>query len=209
MNFLRTSLKDIIRQLNERFNWLTYDGSDLTISDNVKLSGDATAWEDVQESLIGKRLAATSGKVDYDYDENRVKFERNGSISTTNDRIAFNIQLPHAAKDSELRVHMHFEDTGLAGTFTIRYRIQSNGQARTTSWTTTTANTSNAVFTYSSGTLNNLLSLVNIDLTGTGLSDVVQIQVARTDSTSGDIYATFIDAHYEVDAFGSDTEFTK
>ena len=44
---------------------------------------------------------------------------------------------------------------------------------------------------------------------GIGYLSTVQFRLARTDSTSGDILAVFVDAHVERDTVGSRTEFVK
>lgn len=189
---------------------LAMDSLTLTGNDALKLTGDATAWDDIQTSLIGRRLYSTSGGVNYDYDENTVTFASGGSISNTADRVGFNIQTRHQTlEDSSLKLHMHFEQTDATNrTFTVRYRIQNNGSAKTASWTTATADTDDALWTWSSGTLINILPLATIDLTDASISAQVQIQMARTDSNGGTVHVTFVDCHYELDSLGSNNEFS-
>ena len=179
--------------------------------DSLQLEGDATAWDDLRTSLIGRRLNSTAGTVDYDYSENAVVFSGNGGITDTRDTVVFNFQLPHDAKPSELRVHMHYEqEDDTNRTFTLRYRIQVNGETKATSWTTVTADTDDSAFPYpGSGTINNILSIVSIDISNAGLSAVVECQMTRTDTESGAVNVNFIDAHYEKDALGSRSEFVK
>lgn len=177
----------------------------------LKFQGTSTVWDDLRTSLIGRRLASTAGTVNYDYAENAVVFSPNGTITDTNDTVVFNFQLPHAAiADGSLKVHMHYEqDTATTRTFALRYRIQDNGEAKTTAWTTVSASTGSSVFPYTGGTINNILPLATVDLTGIGISAVVQVQMTRTDSNTGDVNVTFIDGHFEMDQLGSDTEYTK
>lgn len=180
---------------------------------SLSFHGTATVWDDLVGSLIGKRLSATTGKVDYDWSENAITFQSGGSISTEADIINFNFQYPHAAiEDGEMRLHVHWEQPdSTEREFTVKHRIQSNGEAKTTSWTTTvvTCNSTNNVFTYSSGTLNQITELVNVDMEDAGISATVQFQLARTDSETGDITVTFVDAHIELDSAGSETEYVK
>lgn len=204
--------------------WVSGIGSDsiavdeLTVTGDLVMSGgtliftgDSTVWDDIQTSLIGRRLASTSGTVTYDYAENTVVFAPSGSITNTNDTVVFNLQLPHGTKiPSTMQLHMHYEqDTATSRTMTVRYRIQNNGSAKTATWTTTTAVTTNSAFPYTSGTLNNILPLASIDLTGASLSAVVQVQMTRTDSNTGNLHALFVDAHIEKDQIGSDEEYVK
>lgn len=189
---------------------LAMDSLTLTGNDSLKLTGDATAWDDIQTSLIGRRLASSSGTVAYNYTENTVDFSGGGTITNINDTVVFNLQTRHATlEDSSLHLHMHFaQSDATVRTMTVRYRIQDNGEQKTTAWTTVTADTDDAVWTWTTGTLNNILSLATIDLTGVGLSAVVQIQATRSDSNGGLLPVTFIDAHYEIDSLGSNNEFS-
>ena len=77
-------------------------------------------------------------------------------------------------------------------------------------WVTATANlVADSVYPYVSGTLDQITRITGIDMTGSGISATVQFRLARTDSTSGDILAVFVDAHVERDTVGSRTEFVK
>jgi len=190
----------------------TTDYSEFETDGTYVAHGAATVWEDIQSSLIGRRLASVSGGVAYNYANNTVTFDPNGDETNVNDSVQFNLQLSHKTKaDSDFHLHVHFEQPSDSNyEFTARYRIQNNGSLKTTAWTTISGDyTNNGVYTWGTGTLNQIISLPAIDLTGAGLSDVIQIQFARTDSVSGDIEVTFVDAHYEIDTIGSRTEFSK
>jgi len=175
--------------------------------------GDGTVWDDLVNSLIGRRLYSNSGKVDYDYDENALVFQPSGSITNANDRVIWSLQYPHAAiVDGEMRLHIHWEQPDATEReFTVAYRIQSNGAVKETDWTTVVVPTSaaNNAFTYVSGTLNQITSLVDVDMTDAGISSTVQFRLARTDSESGNILGTFVDAHVEMDTLGSRDEYVK
>jgi len=176
--------------------------------------GDSTTWDDLVNSLVGKRLSSTSGKVDYDYDENAIKFQSGGNIATSNDRVVFNLQYPHACVvDGEMRLHIHWEQPdATVRQFSVQYRIQENGATKATTWTTVVVDTDDggaSVFTYVSGTLNQITKLATIDMTGASISATVQFRLARTDSETGNILGTFVDAHVERDTHGSRTEFVK
>ena len=174
--------------------------------------GDATCWDDLVGSLAARKLENTTGKIDYDWDENALKFQSGGSISTRVDRLIFNYQKPHGAKESsELRLHIHFEQTSTNKiVFTTQYRIQENLGTKTTAWTTVTANSDDdCVGTYTSGTINQIMKLVAVDWSAVGISSTVEFRLARTDSTTGDILGTFVDAHVEYDCDGSKQEYVK
>jgi hypothetical protein len=174
--------------------------------------GEATVWDDIVRSLAAAKLESSAGKVDYEWAENAINFNSGGNIATSADRLIFNMETPHAMlTDSKLHLHIHWEQTSTnAIEWTVQHRIQSNGEAKTTAWTTTVVLASvGNVFTYSAGTLNQITELVEVDCTDAGLSATVQFRLARTDATAGDILATFIDAHIERDMLGSRTEYTK
>ncbi len=174
--------------------------------------GNSTVWDDLVGSLIARRLESTTGRLQYNFSESAIIMQNNGSISNNADRLMFNYQYPHAAiVDGEMRVHIHWEQTTTNDIeFTCQYRIQKNGQPKNTTWTTVVVGSNaNNVFTYTSGTLNQITNIVDVDMTDAGISSTVQFRLARTDSTTGDINAVFVDAHVERDMVGSRQPFTK
>jgi len=187
--------------------------TDYTLFDadgSIRHYGDATIWDDIQNSLVGRSLSSTAGKVDYDWAENAISFDPSGDIDVQNDCVIFNLQMPHARKDgTAVRLHMHWEQIdAVAREFTVRYRVQEQGAAKQASWTDAVVDiTASPAFVYSSGTLNQITGLVNI--TVPDLSDVVQFRVTRTDAIANPIRVTFIDAHIEMDSEGSRQEYVK
>ena len=178
----------------------------------LKFEGDATVWDDIVGSLIGKSLSSTAGQVDYNWDENAIAFGPNGDIDTAADLINFSVQIPHSAiVDGTIDLHVHWEQTdSTARQFTVRHRVQNNGSAKTTTWTENIVSSqTDDKFTYTSGTLNQISDLVSIDMTGIGISSVVQFKIARTDAVAGDINVTFVDVHVEKDTLGSRQEYVK
>ena len=176
-------------------------------------------WDDLTTELIGRRLYSNAGKVDYDYDNNRLKFQSGGSITNANDRVVWNYQKLHkVAKDSSLKMHVHFQmPNGGPFEFTLRYRLQQNGRAAATSWTTLTANTTNDArfsptpddFPEWNSVFNQIVVFPAIDLSTLGLSDIIQMQLARTDNTPDDIYVIYVDGHVKMDCFGSREEWAR
>lgn len=199
--------KRALRQVNAYLNDL--DGR--TLRTRSTANSMFPFWDDLQESLVGKQLAGSGGKVGYDWGETAIVFQPNGNIANDNDCVIWNLQLRHGIKvDSELHLHMHFwKDTAVNREMTLRYRFQVNGSPKTTAWTTVTADTDDAVFPYTSGVDNNILPLATIDLTGMTISDIIQFRMTRTDGNSGDLFVTFADGHAEWDALGSRTEYVK
>ena len=208
-------LRDILKSLDSA---LIIGGSESNATEietdgTMEAKGDATCWDDLVGSLVARRLESTSGKLQYNYDNSSITMESGGNISNTSDRLIFNNQIPHAWKaDSSGNLHIHWEQVDATDReFTVQYRVQGNGDAKTTTWTTAvvTANATTNTYTYVSGTMNQITRLVDVDLTGMGISDTMQFRLARTDSVDDDIEATFVDIHIERNTMGSRQEFTK
>ena len=177
-------------------------------------------YEDIQQDIFGRKLYSTAYTVDYDWDENAIKFQKDGDISDKNKRVQWNIQLFHAmalGSKSFFKMHFHWWQTTIQATFTLRYRIQYGGEEKTTSWTTITVTTgttasqgANDIFDLSGKTTGNQITkFAEIDISSCNISDVIQFQLARTDSNTGDVYVTFVDAHIAEDSDGSRSEWTK
>lgn len=170
-------------------------------------------WDDLANSLIGRRLTSNAGTVDYDWENNAISFSPNGDINDVNDCVVWNLQKPHSAKDdSTANQHFHWEQTSASDLeFTMWYRIQDNGQAKTTAWTEVVVGTNaNNVFPYTSGTENQITKLVDIDWSAVGISATVQFRMTRSDAVAGAVLVTFVDAHVERDQErGSRQEFVK
>lgn len=175
-------------------------------------------WNDLVSDVMSKKLYSTTGKVDYDWDENAIKFQSGVDITNKADRVQCNYQWGHGLLygDSDLsqfRFHLHLEQTSDSDvfTFTLKYRKQNNLAEKTTAWTTITASTpDDLVDSDFSGytTKNNMLIFPAIDCSDLALSSTIQIMLARTDTTTGDVYVTFMDAHVPFADFGSRGEYT-
>ena len=186
-----------------------------------RLKGTATAWKDMVGDLFGRRLLSTSGKVDYDYDENLIVFSDGGSITNKNDRVGGNLEINHEFKVGNgivFKPHIHWFQEIASGAIvtsfelTMRYRVQKNGDVKTTSWTdvTLTAGTDD-IFDFTGeadGIYNQLTKFPDIT-TDCSVSDTIQFQIARTDNLGNTMEVYFMDIHGEVDSFGSDEEIAK
>lgn len=178
----------------------------------VAYRGKASTWEDIQTSVTGVQLDVAAGTADRNFDNNSITLQPGGVITDDGDCLSWSIQYPHkAVTNGELRVHMHWEQTALfAGEMTLQYRVQQNGGAKATSWTTVVVpfgNTGQDTFAYVSGTLNQITPLAAIQVAG--LSTIVQFRLCRTDAIAGSIEVLFLDAHYEIDGTGSSEEYVK
>jgi hypothetical protein len=181
---------------------------------SLRAVGSAMVWDDIAGNLFGKSIYSPSGKIDYNWVENTITFQSAGSIKNLADRIQFNLQFPHATyfgPGSTVGLHIHWlQDSVVPRIFTIQYKIQRNGEAYETTWEEIIVDTNvNPIYSYTSGTINQISELVEIDLLGYRLSDILQIRMARTDSEVGDCEVTFVDAHIMLDSDGSQDEYVK
>lgn len=195
---------------------LTQTGAEVQSVMDQQYDGDESVnvgWDDLANSLIGRRLASNAGTVDYNWAENSISFSANGDITDVNDCVNFNLQKPHGVKDdSTLNMHFHWEQTdSTTREFTVRYRIQSNNTAKTTAWTEVTVDTNTGnVFTYTSGTLNQITQIADIDWSAASISSTVQFRMTRTDATAGVVDVTFVDGHVATNQErGSRSEYQK
>jgi len=175
-----------------------------------------TVWRDMIMDIFGSRLNSVSGGVDYDFNENCLTFGSGGDIDTAADRVGGNQEINHDFKVGNVIFYPHihwFQGATTKYELTIRYRFQKNFEAKTTSWTTLelVANDGYDVVAYSgSGTINQLTrTKTSIILTDVGISDTIQIQMARTDSLGGSMSVYFFDLHGEIDGIGSRWEIIK
>lgn len=171
-----------------------------------------SVFEDMANSLIGRTLSSSAGKVDYNWDNNSITMQPGGVMATTNDRIIWNNQLPHGSKlNTSIYPHVHWEQINTNQIeWRLAYRVQKHGAAKTTAWTEIVCDSVNdSAFTYVSGTLNQITAFPSIDMTGAGISAVVQFRLVREDVTADDIEVTFVDSHVELDSDGSREQYVK
>lgn len=179
-------------------------------------------YDDLDFALIGAKLTENAGTCDYDWNENGVIFQPNGSIANENDRVISSRQLYHKINLNEpLYPHIHWrQSTTNNVVFTLQYRIQDNNATYNTTWTTMTARANgDSVFTYpGTGDFNQITKFntatdgtgdYSIDISSLGISATIQIRLTRTDSTTGDVLGTFMDFHAGYDAHGSRFEYAK
>jgi len=181
----------------------------------LTMQGTATVWEDLRESLTGKNLNSTAGKANYDFTNGWVRLESGGDIADDADVVQATFQTPHSMKTGGdgIWFHLHWLQTNVTSrTITGKYRVIINGSSPL-AWTDFTATCTEAgdnAFPYVSGTLAQITDLFSINTAGLGLSTLIQVRFTRSDvNASADIYALYLDAHYEMDTLGSSAIMTK
>jgi len=192
--------------------------------------GSSVVFKDMIGDLFGKKLLSTSGKVDYDFENNCIDFASGGSIGTANDRIGANVEINHemmVGNSVTFSPHDHWfqkivsTDPDVLDTtayeLTIRWRLVRNGYGidlTTPVWSTVTitSGTDNVEDnTHANGKeYMGQSTLASSDITiDCAISDTFQFQIARTDSLGGTLKVFFFDIHGAVDSDGSDEIGTK
>ena len=172
-------------------------------------SGNKTnkiVWDDLRFPATRIRQGATS-KPDFDTTNLGLLFPQND-----NTEIAYIIaQMPHEWQlESGLKPHIHYvQDEAQEPVFKIDYRWYKNGSDPTGSFTTITASTFE--FTYTSGSIMQIVSFPEIDGTGIDtVSSILDIKLYRDDNVvTGDVLVKEFDIHYIKDSLGSRSEFIK
>ena len=183
----------------------------------IKFNGNATVYDDLTGDIT--RTKTVGVRVTFNDAEGTIEIT---SSATTSDYLILSYQMSHKWKlGSVIYPHIHFEQNqNSIPYFLIQYRWQQNGQEKKTAWTNYKCNT--PVYTYS-GTIKNNIATSSVGITppvNYSLSDIIQLRVIRDTTNSsglftgeptytGTVSITAVDIHYEIDAGGSKTEFSK
>ena len=84
-----------------------------------RLVGDATSWKDMVCDLVGRSLATTRDKIEYDWDEMAIVFNPSGSITQSKDRVGGNLEINHEFKTGTgivFKPHVHWFQEVSSGT---------------------------------------------------------------------------------------------
>lgn len=186
----------------------TQDGR-LTLDSNAILG--TTAWEDLRVPLSTASILGLAGDADYDV---FLGATRAYTFQTAADEnVYFSVQLPHSYKHgTNLRPHVHWAPSDAnAGdvTWCLEYTL---AELEGTFPGTTTICVTDA--TETTAHKHQIASFAEID--GSAIDSVSAMincrlyrDVDNGDDYGSDAFALEIDFHYEVDSFGSRTEFTK
>ena len=195
-------------------NYVEIDSS----TGNFRLVGDATSWDDLRLSGSSARVGVTAPSVD--------SFGPSGSLRTLrfeeghHDEIYFEIQMPHAwLEGSNIYPHVHWSPvTTEAGNvvWQLDYtwaNLDDAFPAPTTMTTDATA-AGGTAWVHKISPFKDGSSNTYIDGTGKTLSSMLVCRLHRdagagSDTLSEDVAFLEFDLHYQVDGFGSDSEYIK
>lgn len=164
-------------------------------------------WDDLRFSFTQSKQGNTA-KPDFDYTNLGLLFPQNDAGEKTY-AIA---QMPHAWKEgSEIHPHIHYiQDEAQIPVFKLDYRVYNNGSTVPNFTTLSTADGNGPVFTYTSGTILQIMGFPAINMTGFRVSAFIDIIVYRDDNVvTGDVLGKEFDIHYQIDSNGSRHEYIK
>ncbi len=181
-------------------------------------NGNAATYDDILNQLIGSKIESPSSDITQNNAEGTLRFKTSCRLI---DYVVMNVQLSHKWKmGSSVFPHLHWEQNQNAvPNWLLQYRWQREGQPKTTAWTSAKMNSN--VFTYTTGTLNQISGFPEIvPPTGYGISDIVQCRIIRdwanestlfagNDPYTGSAEAVNFDIHYLADTLGSRLEYSK
>ena len=182
--------------------------------------GNATCWRDELQPLTGSRLESPGSDITLNLAEGAVTFKATATYAT--DYLTTSLQINHDWQlGSVICPHLHWwQVSSSVPNWLLGYRWQKQGSAKTTAWTNLAI--SSHIFSYSSGTLNQISEWPDITPpSGYGeVSDIVQFRVYRdttnastlfggADSEAANVDAVNFDIHIEVDTLGSREEYSK
>lgn len=162
-------------------------------------------WDDLQFELTPTRVGSNS-KPDFDFTNIGLLFPRNDPSEI----VYITVQFPHAWKEgSDIHPHVHCrQQFNLQAVFKMDYIWYNLGEAIPAVWTTLTMNTYSTAYT--SGTISQIISGPTISGAGKTISSILKLKLYRQDNVyTGDILVDQFDIHIQVDAAGSELEFTK
>lgn len=164
-------------------------------------------WDDLKFPFSKTKRGVTD-KPDFDYTNVGLLFPQNDNTEKTY-AIA---QLPHAWKEGTIiHPHIHYiQDEAEIPVFKLDYRIYNNGDTVPDFTTLSTANGNGPVFSYTSGTILQIMGFPAIDMSGIRISAIMDIIVYRDDNVvTGDVLGKEFDIHYQIDSNGSRHEYIK
>jgi len=179
------------------------------------MEGNARVWDDHTGDLTNANLTSNNTLVAQNFTEGGVDMSPSGDVDDDDKCITMIVQKKHAvAVASSAHFHVHIDQVSATDDiqFGMKYRIQGNGEEKTTSWSSeeTFSVLTDNVFTFDGHTsLNQIILMCEIDLSSVMISSNIEIKFARTDAVSGDIRVSFMDGHFLFDMIGSDDEYDK
>lgn len=183
--------------------------------------GEATAWDEVSNSAVGRNIFTSVGRIDYDYDDLVVNFTPTARYP--DEFMGVVSQMLHSrAAATRIRPHLHWiQNSNNNPNILIEYRTQDNGQLAS-AWELKALSSSDNAFPWTSIGMQQItnFNIPNAVGEGLGLSGTFECKIYRDsqnssglfagpDSYSGDFSVKYYDIHFIKDMLGSRDEFIK
>lgn len=175
-------------------------------------------WRDQVENMDKLRLSGASGTIVENKVEGSVTFSPNGTLGTLQDMVGANFEIEHGEyleAGAYTNIHIHWWQPDVQSyEISYRYRKQENGEDKVTGWTAGTVtigdNGDADAFAHpdDGSVINQISSLLELDISDLSLSDTIQFQMTRSDAVAGDWDAYVLDRHWKNVSNGTDNEFS-
>lgn len=178
----------------------------LDTTSHLKFTGTQTYWDDITFPATQLKSVGVADKPDFDKTNLGLLFPQND----TTESVGLICHIPHGVTwNSKLYPHVHYIQTGAnAVTWGIKYMLIRGGVVVPSTWTVDYA--TDRVFTYTSGSIEQISSFNPIQLPSSFLSPSLLVILYRKDNTTtGDVRLIQFDIHCEFDMLGSRQEFIK
>ena len=215
---LRVFFRDFLDEFVAEDDTLTNPVSTTTITVDTLVAGDITlsdtSWDDLRFPVSAIKLQGTGSEPDIENTYGTYLFD-----DGTPETVFIMAQMPHAWKEgTNVFPHTHwYKTTSATGDvcWQLDYIISKKGAQFSDTFTTITGVTpaigdNDTVRTHALTPIGSS----GIDMTGCGLSDHIIMKLTRKADATIDTYGADaglleFDIHYEIDSFGSDSEFTQ
>ena len=172
---------------------------------NITLTGEGTAWDDLFGPLQTAKLGAVD-KPPWDTTLDAYMFPRNDVTHI----LYMTLQLPHQWAGTTVFPHVHWiQQRNETPVFKLDYKWSPIGGEVPAGWLTYTMD--QLVKPYTSGNMHQISNgAAGIDGAGKGMSSILQVRLYRDDNVyAASVPAMSLDVHYEIDSFGSNSEYSK
>ena len=207
----------------------TTNGVKIEKAGNLTLLGTAMQWEDLRVEPVARTTGTNAPTFEKWYDDAAgtsrgvYLYSFDDAAAGSEKEIFFTMQLPHAWAGTAISMHVHWvgshDDTTADPRWGLEYTWREVGQLFNN---TTTIYSEGTHITFEGNDPDvtagyHYITEFNDLSTVTGISSVLIGRLFRNSSDAGDTYNVsgnkcgllYIDAHYEVNSFGSNTEYTK
>lgn len=163
-------------------------------------------WIDLVGDIAGAKLDSAAGKIDFDFNEGMLKFQDSADVNNNNDSLQLSFQVNHniyRGAGAVAKPHLHIIQTStITPKWKVEYKILNTGVIKPV-WSVLVADGGVEAMPYTSGDLDQVIILPDIDISGVGLSARILLRVWHSGTVSGSVLVSAIDCHVPVYKLGS------